>query len=191
MARVDLIAHLPNVFDEQALKQSLSYRRCADLIMELVFVGNYSFDIRLVRARNVFILKIIFWVVPGLTEEILRQPGRLEDASVARVNLVPQEPQLVQTQTAQHLVGDQFVFEQLHVAGGEGDMPLLSLNCVDQLKVLPLSNIQILRLVMLGWVIPIALVEILLKPRRAVETLAVNRFNLRRQNRPFRVRVLP
>jgi len=67
----------------------------------------------------------------------------------------------------------------------------LSLNRIDQLQVLALDIRKRLRIVLARRRVPIPLVKVLLKPRRTVETLTVNRLDLRRQHRPLSVCMRP
>ena len=64
------------------------------------------------------------------------------------------------------------------VARRDGDMTRLSLNRIDQLQVLALDIRKRLRIVLGRRRVPIPLVEVLLQPRRTIETFTVNRLNL-------------
>jgi hypothetical protein len=109
---------------------------------------------------------------------------------VTRIDLISQQTQLVQAQAVQHLLGDRFVLEELHVARQQRHLrcffcaPLRS-------RVLALDRGELLRVVLVAREIPVALFEILLQPRLVVETLAVNRFDFREQDFPLAPLCLP
>ena len=69
-------------------------------------------------------------------------------------------------------------------------MSLLLACRFDQLQVLALDIGEAFWVVVIGGMVPVALVKILLQPGRAIEALSMNGLDFRTQHGPFRVRVM-
>src|SRR6185369_8946891 len=97
VTRVDFLAHLARVFEEQTFQQRARDGRRAQFLVNPVFVLDDSLDVDLVVPGKLFVFEVFVRRVPGLIGEVLLQPIGVKHAAMTRIDFISQQTQLVQT----------------------------------------------------------------------------------------------